>query len=71
VGEERLPVCGVFVLTHNFEMKRPVEAWLLVFAIIGLWLQSGQWQNCKSKRKEPPENNPRADFTLKRALAVS
>jgi len=43
-------VCGVLVLTHNFEVWRPVIVWLLVFAIIGLWLQSGQWQNCKSKQ---------------------
>ena len=46
----RLPVCRVLVLTHNFEVWRPVIVWLLVFAIIGLWLQSWQWQNCKSKQ---------------------
>jgi len=40
----------VLVLTHNFEMRKPVEAWLLVFAICGLWLQRWQWQNCKSKQ---------------------
>jgi len=50
VGEARLPVCRVLVLTHNFEVWRPVIVWLLVFAIIGLWLQSWQWQNCKSKQ---------------------
>ena len=50
VGEARLPVCRVLVLTHNFEVWRPVIAWLLVFVICGLWLQSGQWQNCKSKQ---------------------
>jgi len=50
VGEIWLPVCGVLVLTHNFEVWRPVIVWLLVFVIIGLWLQIGQWQNCKSKQ---------------------
>ena len=50
MGEARLPVCRVLVLTHNFEVWRPVIVWLLVFVIIGLWLQSGQWQNCKSKQ---------------------
>ena len=43
-------MCGVLVLTHNFEVWRPVIVWLLVFVIIGLWLQIGQWQNCKSKQ---------------------
>ena len=43
-------MCGVLVLTHNFEVWRPVIVWLLVFVIIGLWLQSGQWQNCESKQ---------------------
>ncbi len=41
-----------FFLTHNFEVWRPVVAWLLVFVICGLWLQSWQWQNCKSKQAE-------------------
>jgi len=50
VGEERLPVCGVLVLTHNFEVWRLVVARLLVFWDWGLWLQRGQWQNCKSKQ---------------------
>ena len=49
VGEARLPVCDVLVLTHNFEVWRPVVARLLVFWDWGLGLQSGQWQNCKSK----------------------
>ena len=50
LGEARLPVCGVLVLTHNFEVWRPVVARLLVFWDWWLWLQSGQWQNCKSKQ---------------------
>jgi len=53
VGEARLPVCDVLVLTHNFEVWRPVVARLLVFWDWGLWLQSGQWQNCKSKTSFP------------------
>jgi len=38
VGEVRLPGCRVLVLTHNFEVGRPAETRLPVFAICGLWL---------------------------------
>jgi len=50
VGIARLPVCGVLVLTHNFETRRTVIIWLPVFTICGLWFQRWQWQNCKSKQ---------------------
>ena len=50
VGEAWLPVCGVLVLTHNFEVWKPVIIWLLVFTICGLWFQRGLWQNCESKQ---------------------
>ena len=50
VGEAWLLVCGILVLTHNFEVWRPVVARLLVFSICGLWFQRRQWQNCKSKQ---------------------
>ena len=50
MGEARLPVCGVLVLTHNFEVWRPIVARLLVFSICGLWFQRGVWQNCESKQ---------------------
>ena len=33
----RLTVCGVLVLTHNFEMKRPNVVRLTVFINCGLW----------------------------------
>jgi len=46
----RLPVRRILVLTHDFEMRRPVIIWLSVFAICGLWFQREQWQNCKSKQ---------------------
>ena len=46
----RLPMCGVLVLTHNFEISRPDETRLPVFVNCGLWFQRGQWQNCKSKQ---------------------
>ena len=40
----------VLVLTHNFEMKRPVVVRLVVFAICELWFPWGHRQNCKSKQ---------------------
>jgi len=52
VGEIWLPVHGVLVLTHNFEMRKPEKARLPVFTICGLRLQICQWQNCKSKQAE-------------------
>jgi len=50
VGVARLPVCGILVLTHNFEMRKPEKARLPLFSICGLWLPWWQWQNCKSKQ---------------------
>ena len=58
MGEARLPVCGVLVLTHNFEVWKPVIIWLLVFTICGLWFQRGQWQNCKSKQAVRFDSKP-------------
>ena len=58
VGEARLPVCRVLVLTHNFEMKRPKKTRLPVFAIWWLWLQRRQWQNCKSKQAVRFDSKP-------------
>jgi len=46
----RLYVCCILVLTHNFEMRKTVVVRLLVFTVCGMWLQSRQWQNCKSKQ---------------------
>ena len=40
----------VLVLTHNFEMRKPVVTRLPFFTICGLWLQICLWQNCKSKQ---------------------
>ncbi|HNX03802.1 MAG TPA: hypothetical protein PKM71_09080, partial [Candidatus Cloacimonas sp.] len=51
-GLARLPVCGVLVLTHNFEKRIPVVAWMLVFSMCGMWIQICLWQNCKSKQAE-------------------
>ena len=42
-AEARLLVCRVLVLTHNFEVWRPVIARLLVFWNCGLRFQSRQW----------------------------
>ena len=46
----RLLVCGILVLTHNFEVWKPVITRLPLFTICGLWFQRLQWQNCKSKQ---------------------
>jgi len=35
VGEARLPVCRILVLTHNFEVGRPAETRLPVCAVCG------------------------------------
>jgi len=50
IGVVWLPVCGILVLTHNFEMRKPVVARLLVFSMCGMWIQICLWQNCKSKQ---------------------
>ena len=46
----RLPERRILVLTHNFEIKKSVIIWLLVFWVCGMWFQRWQWQNCKSKQ---------------------
>ena len=50
LAEARLPVSGILVLTHNFEVGKPVVTRLSVFTICGMWLQRWLWQNCKSKQ---------------------
>ena len=64
VGEARLPVCRVLVLTHNFEVWRPVIIWLLVFVIWGLWFQRGLWQNCESKQVVRFDSKPSRHFAI-------
>ena len=46
----RLKVCLFLVLTHNFEMRRPVIIWLQVCSNWGLWFPWWLWQNCESKQ---------------------
>ena len=49
-GVMRLPVCRILVLTHNFEVWKPVITRLPLFTICGMWFQRRQWQNCKPKQ---------------------